>query len=197
MELRHKSKDKILSDEAIIELYFERNEDAIKFTDIKYGKYLLGVADYIVHDRLDCEECLDDTYIATWNSIPPERPRLFRAFLTAIMRKTATRCFRHKRRQKRVPPELIDPISDFEDILSDGTDIQEEYNVNDIRKCINEYLRSIPERRLYIFMARYYFSRPIEEITDSLGVSRSTVYNEIASIKIGLRQKLESEGFVI
>ena len=113
------------------------------------------------------------------------------------MRKTATRCFRHKRRQKRVPPELIDPISDFEDILSDGTDIQEEYNVNDIRKCINEYLRSIPERRLYIFMARYYFSRPIEEITDSLGVSRSTVYNEIAAIKIGLRQKLESEGFVI
>jgi len=92
---------------------------------------------------------------------------------------------------------MIDPLSDFEDILTDEGGPQREHYMSELRECISSYLASIPERRLYVFMARYYFSHPIDHIADTLGVSRSTVNNEITAIKIGLRQKLESEGFII
>ena len=75
---------KLLSDEAIIELYWRRDEKAIKETDIKYGKYLYSIAYNIVHDTLDCEECLNDTYLGTWNRIPPARPNAFQIFISKI-----------------------------------------------------------------------------------------------------------------
>ena len=197
MEIKIKKAFAEMTDESIIELYFSRDEDAIKQTDKKYGSYLLSVADYIVHDRLDSEECLNDTYMAAWNAMPPERPRLLRAFLTAIMRKIATACYRAKTRQKRIPPDMIDPLSDFDDILSDERDIQEEYIIKEMGQSIERYVDSLPERRMYIFMARYYFSRPLDDIAQALNVSVSTVSKELTAIKVGLRQKLESEGYVV
>ena len=186
-----------LSDEKIIELYFKRDEDAIKQTDRKYGNYLMSVAEYIVHNRLDSEECLNDTYLAAWNTIPPERPKLLKAFLTAIMRNVAIRKYRMKTSSKRIPANIIDPLSDFEEILTTNIDMQEEYKLKELGDSINEYVESLSERREYIFMARYYFSRPISEIAEALGVSISTVNKDITAIKVGLRQKLESEGYIL
>ena len=197
MELQTKTARIPLDDEKIVALYWERDEQAIGETDFKYRKYLFVIVRNLLQDLRDCEECLNDTYIAAWNAMPPERPRLLQAFLTAIMRKTATKCLRGKTRQKRIPADMIDPLSDFEDILTDEGGPQREHYMSELRECINSYLTSIPERRLYVFMARYYFSHPIDHIADTLGVSRGTVNNEITAIKIGLRQKLESEGFII
>ena len=197
---RHSHKSNIVSelcDKEIIDLYFARSEDAIKQTDIKYGKYLFSVAERIVHSNLDSEECLNDTYLAAWNSMPPERPAILRAFLTRIMRNIATDRFRQKTRKKRIPPDIIDPLSDFENILIDEHEVQEEYILKEIGERIDQYVRSLSERRMYIFMARYYFSRPTDEIAEALGVSVSTVSKELTAIKIGLRQVLESEGYII
>jgi len=186
-----------ISDDDIIELYFGRDENAIKQTDIKYGRYLMNIAYYIVHNRQDCEECLNDTYLGAWNSIPPSRPKILQAFLTAIMRRVAVSCYRAKSSKKRVPSEFIDSISDFEDMLEDEYDMEKEYNAKELGESISAFVRSLSERQIYIFMGRYYFSRPIEDIADALGVSRSTVNKEIAAIKTGLRQKLESEGYTV
>lgn len=75
-----------LPDEAIIDMYWDRNERAIEETDKKYGKYLYTIAYNILHDGLDCEECVNDTYLGTWNRIPPERPNIFQVFLAKIIR---------------------------------------------------------------------------------------------------------------
>ena len=91
-----------MSDVQIVELYWQRNEQAIKETDIKYKKFLLSVAYNIVHDMCDSEECLNDTYIDAWNSIPPARPTLLQAFLATIMRRTAIDCYKARKRQKRM-----------------------------------------------------------------------------------------------
>ena len=90
----------LLSDPAIIELYWARDEAAIKHTDLKYRNYLLKTAYNVLEDMQDCEECLNDTYVETWNSIPPQRPRVLQAFLGSIMRNQAIDRFRQRHRKK-------------------------------------------------------------------------------------------------
>ena len=93
-----------LSDEQIIELYFGRNEDAIAETDRKYGKYLFTVAYNVLHDNSDCEECVNDTYLGAWKAMPPTRPNVLKAFLTAITRRVAIKRY-HSNMKKRVAEE--------------------------------------------------------------------------------------------
>ena len=115
-----KTKKQHLSDEEIIELYWKRNEDAIQQTDVKYGKYLFTIAYNIVHDRLDSEECLNDTYLGTWNKIPPERPLVFNVFLSRIMRNVAINRYKKNNAAKRVPQGLIVPLEELGDTLGVG-----------------------------------------------------------------------------
>ena len=95
MELTTNQKSPI-SDEKIVELYFERNERAIVETDVKYKKYLFSIAYNALGDRLDSEECLNDTYLGAWNAMPPTRPNVLKAFLTTIMRRLAIKRYYQK-----------------------------------------------------------------------------------------------------
>lgn len=196
MELQAKV-NAVMSDETIIELYWQRDENAIKQTDIKYKKFLLAIAYNIVYDALDSEECLNDTYVGAWNSIPPARPALLQAFLTAIMRRTAIDRYKARKRQKRIASELTVSLSELEDIISDGDDTYSEADARELGRLINAFVRSLSDRRMYIFMSRYYIARPIKEIAKLLECSESTVNKEIAMIKRDLKEKLEREGYFI
>lgn len=196
MELQKKRSVPIrISDDAIIELYWQRDEDAITQTDVKYGKYLLSVAHNIVNDKSDCEECLNDTYLGAWNSMPPERPDALKAFLTTIMRRTAVNRYNYNNRKKRVPSEMTVSLSEIEGCVSDGVGVDDEFNAEELGRLISAFVRALPDRRRYIFMSRYYVAQPIETIASELGVSRSTVNKEIAAIKSDLKNLLEGEGF--
>ena len=185
-----------LSDEEIVELYWRRDEDAIRETDIKYQKQLIAIARNIVHDRLDCEECLNDTYLNTWNAIPPARPFAFFAFLSTVMRRIAVNRYYENTRKKRIPAELTASLSDLEDLIEDQ-DMNEELDTAALGKIISRYVQSLTDRQMYIFISRYYFAEPIHHIMTALRVSRSTVNKEIATIKSGLKCILEQEGYVI
>ncbi|MBP3334410.1 MAG: sigma-70 family RNA polymerase sigma factor [Clostridia bacterium] len=196
MESRKKSQISYpISDEEIIELYWMRDENAIKETDKKYSKYLFNIAYNIVSDKGECEECLNDTYMGAWNSMPTARPAVLQAFLSAIMRRSAIDCFKRRTRIKRVSSEFTQSFSELEDFIASDTDMAEEIENKDLSKSVSEYVRSLSERQMYIFMSRYYFSRPIKDIVKYLGCSTSTVKKEIAKIKEGLKTKLESEGY--
>ena len=108
----------LLSDEQIIDLYFAREERAIKETDHKYGKYLFTIAYNIVQDTLDCEECLNDTYLNTWNRIPPTRPSIFHAFLSKIMRNIAVDRYRHNKAQKRALSRSVNTLKNYKNSLA-------------------------------------------------------------------------------
>lgn len=185
------------SDEQIVELYWQRDERAIKETDIKYRSFLLSIANNIVHDTYDSEECLNDTYVGAWSSIPPARPISLGAFLATIMRRTAIDCYKKRKRQKRIVSELTVSLAEVEDFISDSDDLSSEINAKELGRVISCFLRSLPERRMYIFMSRYYTARSIKEIANLLGCSESTVNKEIAAIKSELKEKLEKEGYVI
>ena len=184
-----------MSDEQIVELYWQRDERAIWETDRKYQHFLLTVAHNILRDAQDCEECLNDTYLGAWNAIPPARPKVLQAFLATIMRRTAIDRYKAGKRQKRIDSELTVALSEVEEFLADGSDPAAELDAHELGRVISEFIRALPKRRMYIFMSRYYTVRPIGEIARLLGCSESTVNKEIAAIKRDLKEKLEKEGY--
>lgn len=194
MELQSRPRT-ILSDEEIIALYWDRDEQAISRTDEKYKKFLLSVAFNIVFDDQDCEECLNDTYIDAWNSMPPSKPALLQAFLATIMRRTAIDRYKSRKRQKRIASELTVSLSELEEIIADESDSSAE--TDELARLLSDFVRSLPDRRMYIFMSRYYFARPICEIASLLCCSESTVNKEIAAIKRELKEKLMKEGYTL
>ena len=196
MELQTKV-NSVMSDEKIVDLYWQRDEQAIKETDIKYKKFLLSVAMNIVHDMCDSEECLNDTYIGAWNAIPPARPILLQSFLSTIMRRTAINRFNANKRQKRIVSEFSISLSELEDFIADEGGMNAEIEAQELAKSISNYVRTLPDRQLYIFVSRYYIADPIATISDELGCSVSTVKREIEAIKTGLKKHLESEGYIL
>jgi RNA polymerase sigma-70 factor (ECF subfamily) len=185
-----------VSDEEIIDLYWERNERAIDETDFKYRKYLFTIAYNILYSKQDCEECLNDTYLGTWQAIPPSRPTYLKVFLTTIIRRVSINKYNEMSRQKRIPSSLTESLSDVEMFTADSSAEQEQEAIL-LAKVISDYLRTLSKRERYIFMSRYYVAQPIEKIAKELNVSRATVNKDIASIKRGLKEALEREGYSI
>ena len=184
-----------LDDESIIELYWQRDEKAIEETDVKYRKYLFSVAYNLLYERLDCEECLNDTYLGAWNAIPPTRPNALKAFLTVIVRRIAIKRYRRNLKKSNVPSELTVSLSELEDIIVGDEDIASDFDADRLGRVISDFVRSLSERRQFIFVSRYYASEPIDSIASDLNLSRSMINKELAAIKTALREKLESEGY--
>ncbi len=180
---------KIPSDAQIVELYFARDEAAIGQTDRKYGKYLFTVAYNILADERDCEEVLNDTYLAAWNSIPPHRPATLAAFLAKIARRTAISRYRDKMRVKRIPSELTESLEEMDEFLPASDDADSDV----ISRVLNEFLRAQSERDRNIFVCRYCFSDSIKKIAQMTGMSESSIFKKLAAMREGLKEALGKE----
>jgi RNA polymerase sigma-70 factor (ECF subfamily) len=198
MELQAKHSEKApLSDEKIIELYWERDEKAIDETDRKYKKHLFSIAYNVLHEKLDCEECLNDTYLGAWNAIPPSRPNVLKAFLTTIARRIAIKRYHRNLKKSVIPSEMTVSLSELEDFIMGDEDIGSDFDADRLGNVLSDFVRSLSERRRFIFMSRYYLSEPIETIASELSLSRSMINKELAAIRTALKEKLESEGYSI
>ena len=194
MELRwNQPKKSAISDEAIIALYWDRDEKAIEETDFKYKNYLYSIAYNIVHGRPDCEECLSDTYHAAWNAMPPSKPNVLKAFLTTIVRRIAINRYHGNQRQS----EMTVSLSELEDFLSNDESVDSQFDAKELGRVISDFVRRLPQRRCFIFMSRYYAAEPIDTIAKELNLSRSMVNKELAVIRKALKEKLESEGYIL
>lgn len=198
MELQEKQTAKVpMDDEKIIRLYWDRDEKAIEETDFKYKKYLFSVAYNVLHDRLDCEECLNDTYLGAWCAMPPSRPNVLKAFLTTIARRIAIKRYHSNLRKNVLSSEMTVSLSELEDFIAGDEDVGADFDAERLGHVISDFVRSLSERRQFIFMSRYYVADPIDTIAGDLRLSRSTVNKELAAIRSALKEKLESEGYSI
>lgn len=188
---KHNDIVKTPTDEQIIEMYWLREERAIDETDKKYGQLLYRIAYNILHDRLDCEECQNDTYLDVWNAIPPTKPTVFSSFIIQIIRRIAIDRYKSKTSQKRIPSELTISIDDLRETLYSDESDEFEMLTQDIGRNINNYVRGLPKRQKYIFIDRFYFGESVKSIAQTLSISVPTVYREIDKIKDGLRLFLE------
>lgn len=182
---------KAMDDAKIIELYWQRDEKAIEETSKKYGAFLFRIAYNILHDRLDCEECQNDTYLDVWKAIPPTRPASFPAFIAKIVRRIAIDKYKQKSSKKRIPSEFTISIDDLKDTLYSVETPDREYAAEELGVVINEYVRSLSERQRYIFIDRFFLLESVETIAADLTVSVPTVYREIEKLKQGLKLHLE------
>ena len=186
-----------MDDGQIVALYWDRNEQAIKETDHKYGKYLFSIAFRMLRSTLASDECLNDTYLGAWNSMPPSKPNVLQAFLTTIMRRTAIKRYHSERKKREIPSELTESLSELEDFVAGDGDVEAAFDAKRLGEVISEFVRSLPPRKRFIFMSRYYLADPIDAIAKDLGLSRSMVNKELAAIRSALREKFESEGYSI
>ncbi len=187
--------DAPMADEAIVDLYFARDEQAIAETDRKYGAYLLRLGENILHNTSDSEECRNEVYLKLWNRIPPDRPHTLPAYLNRIMRATAIDRYRARARQGG--DAYAASLDELAEILPAPDTVESAWESAELARQISHYLRGESRRRQYLFVARYFRAEPVEAIAHELGVSPSAVYKELTRLRRGLQTHLERNGFFL
>jgi len=184
-----------MEDLKIIELYFERNEQAIKETDLKYGKLCHRIAYNILNDREDSKECVNDTYVGVWNAIPPTRPNNFTAFICRIARNLSLKRLEFIKREKR----SADVLLSFEELAAVLPDERYAPNISDedVGRVISEFLRDQKEDAKNVFVRKYYFFDSISEIAKRYSFTESKVKNMLFNTRNKLKDYLIKEGIEI
>ena len=183
-----------MNDSAIVELYWARSESAILETDQKYGKYCHIIAYNILYSDLDAEECVNDSYLNAWNSMPPHRPAILSTFLGKITRYICLKKWRDKHAQKRGGGEIILAYDELSDCIPSGTQIDEEVENSRITSIINSFLDKLPITEQNVFICRYWYFDSISSISKQFGFSESKTKSMLYRTRKKLRAKLIQEG---
>ena len=186
-----------MNDQAVIDLYWKRDESAIRETDRKYSRYLVKIAYHVLADTCDCEESLNDTYLKTWNSLPPHRPEILSAYLAKIMRWMAIDMRRKKSTKKRGNSEYVLSLSELGDCVSGEEGPQQRAEFLVLEETISEFLKNLPMENSDIFVCRYFYMDSIQEIAAYSGYSESKIKSMLYRMRNGLKNHLEKEGFTL
>lgn len=186
-----------MTDEMIVELYWNRNESALVRTEEKYGHYLTKIAYNILSDWDDSLESVNDTYYKAWNSMPPHKPNILSTYLGKITRELSIDIFRKRKRKKRISSEYTVSLTELEECLSAGNHTEEQANMHLLSEAINDFLRALPKEQRTVFIGRYYFMDSISEISRYYSMSESKVKSMLHRIRIALKKHLEQEGFFL
>ena len=191
MELQMK-KNGVMRDDQIVELYWRRDERAIKETDMKYRSFLLSVAHRIVYDACDSEECLNDTYIGVWNAIPPTRPKSLMAFLCKITRNISLKRIEAMARQKRSQATIVS-LDELAEILPDES-IGENITNDNLTELISDFLRKEKADVRNVFIRKYYFFDSVGDIAKRYGFTEDKVKSMLYHTRKKLKDHFIKEG---
>ncbi len=184
-----------MNDLQIIELYFARDEKAIKETDTKYGKLCFNVANNILNNSQDSEECVNDTYLNVWNTIPPTRPDHFKAFICKITRNLSLKKLEFKTALKRTPNALV-TFDELEAILPDNR-MNPDIDNEEIGKIISTFLQGESEDARNVFVRRYVYFDSVSNIAARYSFTESKVKNLLYHSRNRLRKCLKKEGIEV
>ena len=183
-----------MDDNKIIELYFQRDENAIIQTKECYGERLKMLAFRILSNNEDAEECENDTYLKTWETIPPKKPQYFFAYLAKICRNTALHILEKAKTEKRnvIVTELTNELSEC---LPDRKSIEEAAE-HELSEAVSVFLKTLSKDNRVIFIRRYFMTEPVTDIAKVLGVSESKVKSSLFRTRNKLRDYLSKEEFL-
>lgn len=184
-----------MEDNAIIDLFFKRSEQAIVETDAKYGCYCYSIAYNILSNREDSQECVSDTYLAAWNAIPPSRPYIFNAFLAKLTRHISIDRWRKTRAKKRGGGELFLALEELENCVG-LQDTESTFERKELTRVLDRFLLSLPETERNIFLCRYWYLDSIRAISEYSGFSQSKVTSMLHRTRGKLRKVLSEEGWL-
>ena len=186
-----------MEDTLIIDLYFERNERAIVETERKYGRYCFAVANNILSNEQDSEECVNDTYNKTWNAIPPKRPNSLKLFLARITRNLAFDKIKSETREKRGGNNLILALDEISEIISNDANVEAELESKELMGAVNTFLHSLPQRDCNVFISRYFYLESIEKISKKYRLSTSNTSKILSRNRARLKEYLKKEGYFL
>ncbi len=182
-----------MTDNEIIELYWQRDERAISETDTKYGEFCRSLSYNILHVREDAEECVNDTYHKAWTNIPPQRPEHFRAWLGRIVRNISFNLWHKNSAQKRGGGmEVL--LGELEDCVPSMFDVEREADDKEIGAVISGWLRTLPETDRHCFVLRYWNGEPLNSIANRFFMSEKKLAQRMFRLRGELRTRLENEG---
>ena len=184
-----------MTDEGIVNLYWDRNEAAITETDLKYGRYCFSISYNILSNKEDSDECVNDTYNAAWNSMPPQRPVILSAFLGKIVRNISLNRYKEITAQKRGGNQMELILDELGEIASDMPGPDDRAIQTQLVKAINEFLAGLPAEKRIMFVRRYWYADDIGAIAKRMGMSANNVSVEIRRIRLKLRGYLIERGF--
>ena len=186
-----------MKDQEIVSLYWDRNEDAIHQTQMKYGAYLSKVSYNILADFEDSKECVNDTYLAAWNSMPPQKPAVLSTYLGKLTRRISIDLFRKKTSQKRGGGEYALSLQELGECIGGGTDPAQNLETKALAQAITDFLEKQPQLDRQVFIGRYYYMDPVKEIARYCRISESKVKILLYRARQSLREHLQKEGFAV
>ncbi|MBR1555652.1 MAG: sigma-70 family RNA polymerase sigma factor [Oscillospiraceae bacterium] len=185
-----------MDDAQIIELYFRRNQDAVRETEKEYGAYCFSIADNILHNQQDDEECISDTWLRAWNSIPPQKPARLKLFLGKITRNLAFDRYRQKTAGKRGNGEFTAVLDELAECVASPDDVEKSFDARILRQRLNDFLKSLPQRERQIFLKRYFYAESVKNIAEEFQISANYCTVILKRVRKKLQAYLEQEGFL-
>lgn len=185
-----------LEDSKIIDLFFERSEQAIEELDHKHGAAVKKTAANILRDRLDVEECVNDTYLGVWNRIPPQRPSPLVSFVCRIARNLAVSRLRSETADKRNSGfDLV--LDELEEFIPSGMNVEAEYESKELLAAVNRFLSALSYDDRFLFVRRYWFADSVKDIAAAMHDSENRTSVRLFRLREKLRNTLKKEGLMV
>ena len=185
-----------MEDQKIIELYWSRNEDAIRQTADRYGQYCYAIAYNILSVREDSEECVNDTYLDAWNSMPPHKPTVLSAFLGKITRRIAIDRWRQAHAQKRGGGEIALALDELSECVASSGDVVREAETLEVAAAVQRFLNTLPDTERRVFVRRYWHMESVADLAARFGYGQSRIKSMLHRTRGKLQKYLREEGLV-
>ncbi len=186
-----------MKDTEILDLYWERSEEAIAESQKSYGNYCFSIAWNILRAREDSEECVNDTWLRAWNAIPPNRPARLGLFLGTITRNLSFDRWKQKNAMKRGSGEMNAALDELAECVPAAGSTEEAVEEAELQRILNRFLGTLKERERNIFLRRYWYAEEYGDIAKRYDMKLNTVKTTMFRIRGRLREYLEQEGVVL
>ena len=185
-----------MEDNKIISLFFERSEQAIKELDCKYGSAIKKTAANILNNRQDVEECVNDTYLKTWNSIPPHTPNPLVGYVCRIARNLAINRYHTNNAEKRGGNyDLV--LDEMQECIPSGVNIETDYEAKELSAAINRYLSTLDQEDRFLFVRRYWYAESVSDLAAITNGSANRISVRLFRLREKLRNTLMKEGLLV
>lgn len=184
-----------MEDKDIITLFLNRSGDALTEADKKYGVYCRSIAENILHDKRDAEECVNDALLAAWNAIPPQDPASLKLFLARIVRNLAFNRYNESHAEKRGGGEAAIALDELAECLQSGESVESEIDRRQLGELIRGFVKELPKKERQIFVRRYFYTEPLTDIAKLCGMTENSVSVTLHRTRKKLKELLKKEGF--
>lgn len=184
-----------MEDAKIVQMYWDRNPEAISVTAQKYGSYCSSIAINILGNNEDAEECVNDTYLNAWNAMPPHKPGILATFLGKITRNLAFNRYKYNRAKKRGDGEVTIVLGELSECVSGKNNVEEEMEYKELVKAINTFVETLTPVKRSIFVCRYWYTDSVSDIAARLGMREGTVSMMLNRLRVKLHKYLSERGF--